>query len=169
MSAWDTSFSIVVGIEAGLSLDPKDPGNYTPAGKLKGTKYGISAKSFPDEDIANLTVDRAKLLAKGRYWDPIHGDAIAPTLALLMFDSSYNQGADIATKYLQRALGIDDDGDFGPQTLAVANRPRDVGELLVEYTTQRLLGYNRDRDIKTFGHSWFHRTALVLAAAVQLP
>lgn len=168
MSAWDQAFQIVVGIEAGLSVDPKDPGNWTPQGVLRGTKYGISAHSFPNEDIANLTLDRAKLLAKPLFWDTIRGDLLPPSLALLMFDSSYNEGPPVAIRHLQLALGVLDDGDFGERTLAGVRSVSNAGHqpwLLAEYTTQRSLGYTRDTGFGTFGHSWIHRTVEVLMQA----
>jgi len=31
-------------------------------GELKGTKYGIAAKSYPHLDIKNLTLDQAKAI-----------------------------------------------------------------------------------------------------------
>lgn len=158
---------MVVGIEAGLSMDPKDPGNFTLDGRLKGTKYGISARAFPNEDIANLTIERAKFLAKPKYWDTVRGDELVPALAWLMFDSSYNEGDNEAVKHLQKALGVEDDGDFGPQTMAaVLVAEHGIKALLVEYTTQRCLSYTRDRDFNLFSHSWIHRTALMLANAV---
>jgi lysozyme family protein len=168
---WDAVFGIVLPIEGKLSLDPKDQGNYTPAGVLKGTKYGISAHAFPDEDIANLTLDRAKALAKLRYWDVIRGDELHPWLALLLFDSSYNEGDAAAVKHLQRALGIAPDGVFGGQTLLaceMAIHRSNLLWLMAEYTTQRNLSYTRDAGFAEYGHSWFARTALVLAQATQV-
>lgn len=164
MSAWDQAFAIVVGIEAGRSMDPKDPGNWTPAGVLKGTKYGISARAFPNEDIANLTLERAKFLAKPVYWDTVRADELAPGMALLMFDPAYNEGPSVAVKHLQLALGLVADGDFGPKTMGAVERAH-LKDLMVEYTTQRSLGYARDSGFGTFGHSWIHRTIEVLMQA----
>lgn len=158
-------------IEGVLSMDPKDPGNYTPSGVLKGTKYGISARSFPSVDIANLTLEQAKAIAKPRYWDTIRGDEIHPWLALLLFDSSYNEGPDVAIKHLQATLGIAIDGAFGGQTLmAVELRLAKQGLywVLAEYSTQRALNYTRDKEFETYAHSWLNRTATVLLEATKL-
>lgn len=152
-------------------MDPKDPGNYTPAGVLKGTKYGISARSFPDVDIANLTLDAAKVLAKPKYWDPIRGDQIHPWMACIMFDSSYNEGAEVATKHLQIALGIAADGQFGGQTLLAMEMRiarSNLQWLLAEYTCQRNLSYTRDTQFSDYAHSWFARSALILVLATTL-
>lgn len=171
MTTWDQVFGIVMSIEGVLSMDPSDPGNYTPAGVLKGTKYGISAKSFPGVDIANLTLDQAKALAKPRYWDAVRGDEVHPWLAMLMFDSSYNEGPEVAIKHLQVSLGIAIDGVFGGQTLMAMElriARSTLVWLLAEYTTQRNLSYTRDTQFGTYAHSWLSRTATVLIRATTL-
>lgn len=171
MTTWDQVFGIVMPIEGALSMDKNDPGNYTPAGVLKGTKYGISAHAFPNVDIANLTLDQAKALAKPKYWDVIRGDNLHPWLALLMFDSAYNEGDEAAVKHLQISLGITQDGQFGGQTLMAAElriAKAGITWLLAEYTTQRNLSYTRDTKFSTYAHSWLSRTATVLIQATSL-
>jgi lysozyme family protein len=161
VSAFDECFAIVVGIEGVLSLDKNDPGNYTPAGVLKGTKYGISARAFPDEDIVNLTLDRAKVLAKTKYWDVICGDKLPGPLALLVFDASFNQGSGTAASILQMALEVTADGDLGPATLAAVQR-RPLDWLLAEFATQRVLRYVADQKFKLYAHSWVSRSMTTL-------
>lgn len=171
MTTWDIVFGLVVNIEAGYSVDPRDPGNFTPAGVLKGTKYGISAHAFPDVDVKNLTVDGAKALAKPRYWDVIRGDQLHPWLALLMFDSSYNEGPEESIKHLQVSLGLATNGRFDGQTLMATElkiAKTNITALMVEYTTQRNLSYTRDKGFSEFGHSWLSRTSLVLTQAMTL-
>jgi lysozyme family protein len=122
---FDQAFSIVVGEEGGLSLDPSDRGNWTGgavnAGQLKGTKYGVSAMVYPDEDIANLTLDRAQFLFKRDYWDKISGDYIPALAALGLFDAAINEGVSGSVHLGQKALGLTSDGVVGPQTIARLN------------------------------------------------
>lgn len=84
MSAFDTAFAIVVGIEGGYVNDPKDPGGET--------KYGISKRRYPNEDIKNLTIERAKFLYQRDYWNSHHCDSLPWAEALLVFDTSVNGG-----------------------------------------------------------------------------
>lgn len=118
---FDQAFTIVVGEEGGLSMDPKDPGNWTGGkvnvGVLKGTKYGISAASYPEEDIANLTLAAAKTLAKRDYWDYFSGDSLPTAISFGLFDAGYNEGVGEATRLAQRALGLTVDGVLGRATL----------------------------------------------------
>jgi hypothetical protein len=83
MSYFDAAFSIVVGIEGGYVCDPKDPGGET--------KYGISKRRYPNEDVANLTLDRAKTLYRRDYWQAAW-DALPWEQSLLMFDAAVNGG-----------------------------------------------------------------------------
>ena len=60
---FDEAFERLMGHEGVLSVDPNDPGNWTGrrvnVGVLRGTKFGISAAQYPDEDIPNLTRERS--------------------------------------------------------------------------------------------------------------
>jgi lysozyme family protein len=50
--SFDAAISFVLSHEGGYSFDENDPGGET--------RWGISKRSHPNEDIKNLTVDRAK-------------------------------------------------------------------------------------------------------------
>ncbi len=116
------AFAFVVGEEGTLSLDRGDKGNWTGGqvsiGDLRGTKYGISAAAYPTEDIPNLTLDRARLIAKRDYWDKFSGDTLPYPIALGLFDAGYNEGVREATRLAQKALGIVVDGVVGRATIA---------------------------------------------------
>jgi hypothetical protein len=60
-SSFAKAIEVVITVhEGGFQNRKDDPGNYTPSGELKGTKYGISAHSFPNTDIAGLTLAGAE-------------------------------------------------------------------------------------------------------------
>ena len=76
MSVFDNAFRAVIGVEGGYTANPLDPGNWTGGkcriGQCNGTKYGISAASYPSLNIAGLTLTRCpehlspRLLGQGR-------------------------------------------------------------------------------------------------------
>lgn len=138
MSFFDQADSIVAGIEAGFTKDERDKGNWTGGkvgvGVLKGTKYGISAASYPEIDIENLTLEQARILRKRRYWDVIGAETMPWNRALCAYDCAINQG-DGAEELLAKHSGADP----------------------VEFMTQRALRYAQNPDLKEFGHSWMHR------------
>lgn len=121
MTAFEQSFAFVVGHEGGYDTTYDDPGNWTThiigVGELHGTKYGISAAAYPDEDIANLSLQRAQELYRRDYWDQIAGEHLPPPLALLVFDAAVNAGVGRAARWLQAAVGAATDGRIGPRTL----------------------------------------------------
>ena len=55
---FDKAFDRLIGHEGEFTNDPKDRGNWTTGvigrGQLKGTKFGISAMTYPHLDIINL-------------------------------------------------------------------------------------------------------------------
>lgn len=88
--------------EGGFQDDPNDPGNYV-NGKLVGTKYGISAKSYPNEDIRNLTLARAVEIYKRDYLSKL------PTITNLnllyqVLDMAINAGPGTAVKLLKPGM-----------------------------------------------------------------
>ena len=123
---FNTAVEIVVDQEGVLTLDPDDSGNWTSGkigfGQLKGTKYGISAAAYPNEDIRNLTPGRARFLYKRDYWDEVRADEIPGEIRLHVFDFAVNAGTDTAIKVLQKLGRKKQDGVIGPMTLLGAQK-----------------------------------------------
>ena len=111
--------------EGGYTRDPNDRGNWDSCkvgvGNNKGTNRGISACSYPNEDIRGMTVARAKAIYHDDYWNPIRGDELPAGVDLPTFDGSVNSGRSRGVKWLQRAVGAEADGVVGPQTIVAAN------------------------------------------------
>jgi lysozyme family protein len=121
----DMAFDRLMLHEGGLSMNPKDPGNWTGGaigvGVLKGTKYGISSATYPRENIAGLTVKRAKFLWSRDFWTKIHGDKLYDGVAYQLSDFAYHSGYGNAIRVFQKALGVSDDGIWGPISQAAAD------------------------------------------------
>jgi lysozyme family protein len=164
---FDEIIEIVLHHEGGFTDDSKDPGNWTGGkegvGELEGTKYGISAKSFPDMDIKNLTKDGAKEIYKEHYWDANKVESLPENLRHIAFDMYVNQGKSRGVKILQQAAnakgaGLKVDGGLGPMTLKA------ITESNVEL--QRVRAYRikyyadlvtRKPDLEKFYFGWFRR------------
>jgi hypothetical protein len=103
---WERAWPIVLQIEGKgtLSTDRNDKGNYRPDGTFVGTRWGISALAYPNEDIVNLTKERALFLYKRDYWEPSGAGKLPWPLALLHFDS-YVQNPGSAMKFLSASGG----------------------------------------------------------------
>lgn len=167
---FDTAFERLLGNEGGLSMDASDPGNWTGgrvgAGELKGTKYGISAASYPNEDIAAVTKDRAKFLYKRDFWDRLHGDELYDGVAFQTFDFAVNSGIGTAVRYLQKAVGVADDGIWGPISRAAALNSGEMDTILM-LNGLRLDFMTRLSTWPTFGKGWARRIAKNLMYAVE--
>ncbi len=135
-------FEYLINIERGYSNDPDDSG--------KETKYGISKRSFPKEDIQNLTKERAMELYRVHYWEKYKCNQIkSPILAAEIFVAVVNVNAKKVIRYLQTAcneLGaeLQEDGLMGPKTLSFLNgfkHPKAIiagleGEMYRHYVAQ---------------------------------
>jgi len=121
---FELAFERLLGHEGHLSLDPKDRGNWTSGivgvGELKGSFMGISAMSYPDLDIPNLTVEHVKAIYLRDFWDKVDGDHLYDGVAYQTFDFAVNSGIGTAIRKLQLAVGVADDGDWGPISSAAA-------------------------------------------------
>lgn len=136
----------VFGFEGGYSNDPKDPGGET--------KYGISKRAYPKEDIAALTRERAAEIYAKDYAKPFL--QLHPALGYQMFDFSINVGVNKATKILQLILDVTVDGKLGPKTLAAIVDARLVAERLL---AERLEYYTWLRGWERYGKGWARRVA----------
>jgi len=147
---FDEAFKVLIGHEGGYVNDPRDPGGET--------KYGICKRAYPDEDIKNLTLERAKALYHRDYWDVIHADELPKHVRFAVFDAAVNSGVRAAIQWLQRAVGVKDDGVIGHKTLSavVAMEPY---KLAARFNGVRLKFLTELQTFNTFGRGWARRVA----------
>jgi lysozyme family protein len=105
---------VVLENEGGLSDNPNDPGGLT--------NMGIAKKFYPNEDIKNMTKDRAIEIYYKDYWSPMHLEKLHnEDLVLHVFDHGVNCGIRTSIKLLQSIVGVDEDGYIGPRKLFYTN------------------------------------------------
>jgi lysozyme family protein len=169
-SAFMAAVGLVLRFEGGFTADPQDPGNWTGgtvgAGELKGTKYGVSAASFPGLDIAALTRDEAIQIYHRDYWTPLWCEQLPPPLAIALFDGGVNQGVGTAIRMLQRALRVTADGIVGPETLLAAQRTKPTNGVITEFLAQRAIAYAKGQP--AFHHTWYRRLFDLHAACMAV-
>lgn len=172
--AFDQAFRCVLGEEGGFSDNPADPGNWTGgavgSGERRGTKYGISAAAYPSLDIAALSLDQAKSLYRADYWTKAGCHFMRPSLALMVFDAAVNSGAARSVAWLQDALGVATDGQFGPHTLAALNAwGADVDALCADVLAARIGFLASLPTWRAFGVGWSRRLAHLPFLAMTMP
>lgn len=163
-------FDRVIGHEGRFQNNPGDRGNWTGGavrkGVLKGTKFGISAMTYPDLDIENLTVDQAKAIYYRDWWVKLEMELFKAALSYQMFDAAINHGMVNASKMLQRAVRVTDDGIIGPVTRSsVVRMPLD--DILMRFLSERLEFMTYIGTWDTFGKGWARRIALNLRYAAE--
>lgn len=164
-------------IEGGFQCIPSDKGNWTGGqvgvGSLVGTKFGISAASYPAQDIPKLTPEDASSLYHRDYWIPCGCPEMASGLDAMVFDDAVNSGKVNALIRLQSLIGIKRDGLWGPVTRASV-RAEDPSSLLVRLASARRTNYQNlaERSPATYAgflEGWMDRIDKVekLALALQ--
>lgn len=152
---FDQAFDRLLGNEGGYSMNPLDPGGET--------NWGISKRSYPNVDIANLTKEGAKEIYLRDFWNVIDAD---PAIKFQVFDFAVNSGISTAIRKLQSAIGVADDGHWGPisaSTLATM----DKNDVLMRYIAQRIRFWTSLSTWPTFGKGWANRAASSLEYAAQ--
>lgn len=153
---FDLAFEKLIGHEGGYVNDARDPGGET--------KFGISKRAYPGEDIQNLTLDRAKQLYRRDYWDAVQADNMPDAIRFDLFDAAVNSGVRQAVKWLQTAAKADPDGIIGPKTL-LAVRMADPQLLAKRFNGLRLRFMTDLKTWPTFGRGWARRIADNLTGA----
>jgi lysozyme family protein len=122
------------------------------------TKYGISQRSYPDLDIASLTIDDARAIYRRDFVKPLNLDTYPPGVAFQLFDFAVNSGPKTAIKQLQEALGLKPDGVVGPKTKAALAGKTD-SDLVMLVIAERLDFMASLRNFIPNAKGWVRRMA----------
>lgn len=174
MADFETAYLLTMGHEGGYANNPADRGGETYRGIARkfwpgwsGWKLVDAAKqqlNFPRSLGENLPLQaQVKAFYRNAFWPQYLADMTNQALANWLFDKSVNMGPAQAVKLLQRALGITDDGKFGPKTAAAvaAGLTRDDADLLDACRAQARAFYTalaeRDPSQRQFLKGWLAR------------
>lgn len=159
MNNFNLAVNLILDHEGGYSLDRFDPGGET--------NYGISKRAYPNENIRELTKERAKTIYKLDYWDKIRGDELPFPVAVVAFDIAVNMGVSVAVKMLQGSVDERQDGIIGDKTMRGVQCHSNA--LIVEkMTTARILRY---ASLSTFQHyksGWVRRSVETLVFSLSM-
>lgn len=159
---FDQAFERLIGHEGKFTNDRQDRGNWTTGvigkGELKGTKYGISAMTYPDLDIKSLSLQQAKKIYKRDWWDKINADQIDSALVFQVWDFAINAGMGTAKRKLQKAVGVAEDGMIGKQTIQAINNT-ELNDVLMKFNAERLKYYTSLSTWSRYGKGWTLRVA----------
>ena len=160
---FDIVFERTFDSEGGFTANPKDRGNWDSGkvgvGELKGTKFGISAMSYPGIDIKNLTENQAKAIYYDDWWIGLDMDLFSQVMQFQMFDAAFNHGMRNASKIFQRAVGANPDGIIGNQTMRAAAMIKDDNDRCYRFIAERIRFFTKIKTFDEFGKGWMNRMA----------
>lgn len=158
---------VVLAEEGGFSDHPLDPGGRTNLG-ITQRMLDRARKVIPGlpADVKLLTHGEAIEIYRVLYWDVNRCDELPPAIALMLFDSAVQHAPPSPVKFLQYALGVVPDGEFGPRTYAATRQVHGWEPVLREMAARRMAHYMRlDSIDDVFGLGWARRLLRVYDAA----
>jgi hypothetical protein len=145
---WQRSLAFTARWESGYQNVHNDAGNWTGGkvgvGELKGTNFGISAASYPNLDIKNLTRQQANDIYRRDYWIASGADQLPWPACLIVFDTAVLHGVGTAKAWLQ-----------------------EVGANPLIFAAKRLRSYTKMGNWDFWGKAWVQRVSDLLEEAAK--
>ena len=164
---FDDALRKLLAHEGGFVNHPADPGGMTNLGVTRKVWEEFTGKASSEAEMRALTPATVGPLYKTRYWDAVKGDELPAGVDYCVFDAAVNSGARQASKWLQRAVSVGDDGAIGKVTIAaVASFP--AADVVNRFNAQRLIFLHGLPAFATFGKGWTRRVNEVQEVATGM-
>jgi lysozyme family protein len=151
---FDQAFETLLKHEGGFSDHAADPGGKTRFGVTEAVAREVGYRG----DMRELPLDLAKRIYKDKYWDSVQAEQLPAAVRYAVFDAAVNSGPTQSIKWLQRAVGAEDDGILGPRTLSFVNAAN-PDSLRARLLAQRLRFMAKLTNWPAFGRGWATRIA----------
>lgn len=143
----------VLKYEGGFSDHKDDPGGAT----MKGITQRVyddwrKRNGKPSQSVRNISQQEVEAIYRREYWDRVRGDDLPSGLDMAVFDFAVNSGVKRASTFLQKIVGVAQDGIIGPATISAART-----YIAKKLTDDRLTFMRRLSTWQTFGSGWSHR------------
>ena len=147
-------FNRLIGHEGGYVNDPRDPGGETNWGITKRTAQANGYQG----SIRAMTREKAYKIYYSAFWLRYQCDKMPEAVAFQFFDAAVNHGLGNASRMLQRAVNVADDGIIGNMTIA-AIKKMSISDVIMRLNAERLEFYCKLSTFATFGKGWVRRVA----------
>lgn len=161
MDNFAPSLAHVLASEGGFVNDPHDSGG--------ATNRGVTQAVYDDWRVSHeqarrgvdiIDPNEVEAIYRSLYWNGVQGDLLPSGVDYCAFDGAVNSGPAQASKWVQRAAGVADDGHIGPVTLAAVNAA-DPRRIVNAICNERLAFLEKLPTWSRFGNGWAHRVATV--------
>ena len=155
-------FDRLIGHEGGYVNDQRDPGGETNWGVTKRT---AQANGYTG-NMKTMTRQQAYEIYRRAFWLRYNCEQMPDAVAYQFFDAAVNHGFGNASRMLQRAVGVLDDGIIGKYSLEAINH-NPISDTLMVLNGERLNFYTRLKNFDRFGKGWVNRVAQNLRYGAQ--
>lgn len=165
---FDKSLSYVLRSEGGYVNDPRDPGGATNCG-ITQKQYDAWRRShnLPSRAVRDITDLEVEAIYHKLYWDRVAGDSLPAGLDYAIFDFAINSGPARAVKFIQRIVGVVEDGEIGPKTLKAISS-HSAESLINDLCDSRQRFVESLSTFKYFGRGWTIRIRKVRERALAM-
>ena len=147
-------FNRLIGHEGGYVNDPRDPGGETNWGITKRTAQANGYQG----SMQAMTREQAYKIYYSAFWLRYQCDKMPEAVAYQFFDAAVNHGLGNASRMLQRAVNVADDGIIGNMTIAAIKKMA-ISDVIMRLNAERLEFYCKLSTFATFGKGWIRRVA----------
>lgn len=161
------ALNAVLKHEGGYVNDPKDPGGPTNKGVTLATFRAYVKPTGSIDDLKKISDAQVGVVYRRHYWSKVMASDLPGGVDYAIFDFAVNSGPARAAKFLQRALGLTQDGKVGPATIAAANGADRTG-LIDTVCDMRLKWLRTLPTWGRFGKGWTSRVEGVRRLAKKL-
>lgn len=153
--------------EGGWANHPRDPGGATMKGVTLTTFRRHYGNHMTKNDLRNISSTQLKKIYKSGYWNKCKCDQLPAGVDYAVFDAAVNSGPGRSAKWLQAAVGAQQDGGIGPKTLERVSEHNPI--LVLDDMCDRRLAFLQGLGTwSTFGSGWGRRVEGVRSTAREM-
>lgn len=161
MADYTKLIPIIKKWEGGYANHPLDKGGCTNSGVTISTFRYYFGKGKTCDDLKKMTSEQWNFIFKQGFWDKWKADEIkSQAIANLVVDWVWASGV-YGIKYVQRVLGVADDGIVGKKTLAAINEYPSQKDLFGKIWARRKKHFDdivkKNPSQKVFLKGWYNR------------
>lgn len=153
--------------EGGYVNNPRDPGGMTNLGVTAINWQNWTRSIVSETAMRALTLDDVRPFYRANYWNALSADGLPSGVDWVVFDFGVNSGVLRSARYLQRVLGVNQDGHIGPIVIDAAKK-RNSKELIGLICDARQEFLESLSTFDKFGRGWLRRVTEVRTQAESL-